>query len=91
MKKVVIYTGDLCIHCKWAIDLLKKKNIQFTELAVDSHGTIHAENLNEAIRRETVLISLISANNETGKLQSIEELTKTIFGLYFLITLIIFI
>ena len=31
MKKVVIYTGDLCIHCDWAIDLLNQKNIKFTE------------------------------------------------------------
>ena len=31
MKKVVIYTGDLCIHCDWAIDLLNRKNIKFTE------------------------------------------------------------
>ena len=31
MKKVVIYTGDLCVHCNWAIDLLRRKNIQFTE------------------------------------------------------------
>ena len=31
MKKVVIYTGDLCVHCNWAIELLKRKNIQFTE------------------------------------------------------------
>ena len=34
MKKVVIYTGDLCIHCDWAIDLLKRKNIEFTEYNV---------------------------------------------------------
>ena len=31
MKKVVIYTGDLCIHCEWAMDFLNKKNIEFTE------------------------------------------------------------
>ena len=31
MKKVVIYTGDLCIHCEWAMDLLNRKNIEFTE------------------------------------------------------------
>ena len=31
MKKVVIYTGDLCIHCDWAIDLLNRKKIEFTE------------------------------------------------------------
>ena len=34
MKKVVIYTGDLCIHCDWAIDLLNQKNIKFTEYNV---------------------------------------------------------
>ena len=39
MKKVVIYTGDLCIHCKWAIDLLKKKNIQFTEYNIGKDET----------------------------------------------------
>ena len=27
MKKVVIYTGDRCIHCNWAIELLNRKNI----------------------------------------------------------------
>ncbi len=41
MKKVVIYTGKLCPHCVWAIDLLnrkKKKKIKNTEnnIAEDS-------------------------------------------------------
>ena len=38
MKKVVIYTGDLCIHCDWAIKLLNRKDIKFTEynIAKDS-------------------------------------------------------
>ena len=31
MKKVIIYTGDLCIHCDWAIELLNRKNIKFIE------------------------------------------------------------
>ena len=31
MKKVIIYTGDLCVHCDWAIELLNRKNIKFTE------------------------------------------------------------
>ena len=34
MKKVVIYTGNLCIHCNWAIELLNRKNIKFTEYNV---------------------------------------------------------
>ena len=38
MKKVVIYTGSLCIHCVWAMELLNRKNIGFTEynIAKDS-------------------------------------------------------
>jgi|TARA_B100001996_G_scaffold114224_1_gene86451 cysteine desulfurase len=56
--------------------LAERQNIQFTELAVDSSGTLAPDDLSAAIRPETELISLISANNETGKLQSIEELTK---------------
>ena len=31
MKKIVIYTGKFCAHCVWAIDLLNRKNIEFTE------------------------------------------------------------
>ena len=34
MKKVVIYTGDLCIHCDWAIELFNRKSIEFTEYNV---------------------------------------------------------
>ena len=36
MKKVVIYTGDLCPHCDWAIDLLNRKKINFTEFNIAS-------------------------------------------------------
>ena len=56
--------------------LAEQQNIEFTELAVDSSGTLAPDDLGGAIRPETVLISLISANNETGKFQSIAELTK---------------
>ena len=34
MKEVIIYTGDLCIHCDWAIELLNRKSIEFTEYNV---------------------------------------------------------
>ena len=44
MKKVVIYTGDLCIHCDWAIELLKRKNIEFTEYNI-SENPEYAEDL----------------------------------------------
>ena len=31
MKKVVIYTGQRCAHCDWAMELFHRKNIDFTE------------------------------------------------------------
>ena len=31
MKKVVIYTGLRCAHCDWALALLNKKNVSYTE------------------------------------------------------------
>ena len=34
MKKVVIYIGDLCVHCDRAKDLLNRKNINLTEYNV---------------------------------------------------------
>ncbi|HIN47020.1 MAG TPA: cysteine desulfurase [Deltaproteobacteria bacterium] len=56
--------------------LADQPNIDFTELAVDSTGRLDPEKLLTSIRPETVLISVITANNETGNLQSIEELRK---------------
>ena len=35
MKKVVIYTGDMCAYCTWAKELLNKKNIKFTEYNIN--------------------------------------------------------
>lgn len=51
-------------------------NIQFTELAVDSSGKVEPGKLLEALRPETSLISVMTANNETGNLQPVEELSK---------------
>ncbi len=51
-------------------------NIQFTELAVDSSGIVEPEKLREVLRPETSLISVMTANNETGNIQPVEELSK---------------
>ena len=56
--------------------LAGQHNIQFTELFVDSSGRVEPENLREVLRPETSLISIMMANNETGNLQPIDELSK---------------
>ena len=56
--------------------LAGQPNIQFTELVVDSSGKVEPEKLREVLRPETSLISVMTANNETGNLQPIEEISK---------------
>ena len=54
MKKVVIYTGDLCIHCNWAIDLLNRKNIEFTEYNITQDTAKREEMLKKSNGVKTV-------------------------------------
>ena len=54
MKKVVIYTGDLCIHCAWAIALLKRKNINFVEYNINEDATKRDEMLKKSNGASTV-------------------------------------
>ena len=54
MKKVVIYTGDLCIHCNWAIELLNRKNIEFTEYNVAKDDTKREEMLKKSNGARTI-------------------------------------
>ena len=75
MKKVVIYTGDLCIHCKWAIDLLKKKNIQFTEYNIAKDETKREEMLKKSNGARTVPQIFIEEYHVGGnaELQALER------------------
>ena len=54
MKKVVIYRSDLCIHCDWAIDLLNRKKIQFTEYNVTKDEKKREEMLKKSNGARTV-------------------------------------
>lgn len=57
-------------------EYLEKFGIETTYLDVDRYGLIDLEQLKEAIRPETMLISIMFANNEIGTIQSIEEIGK---------------
>ena len=54
MKKVIIYTGDLCIHCDWAIELLNRKNIKFTEYNVTKDAVKREEMFKKSNGAKTV-------------------------------------
>ena len=49
-------------------------DFDLTLLAVDAHACVSAQQLADAIRPDTVLVSLMLANNEVGSLQPVAEL-----------------
>jgi cysteine desulfurase NifS len=55
---------------------LEKIGYKVTYLEVNENGFIHPEDLRNSIRDETVLVSIIMANNEVGTIQSIKELCQ---------------
>ena len=78
MKKVVIYTGNLCIHCDWAIDLLNRKNIKFTEYNVAKDITKREEMLKKSNGAKTVPQIFIGKHHVGGneELQALEKEDK---------------
>lgn len=53
---------------------LEKNGYEVTYLDVDENGIVSPENLKKAIRPDTILISVMMANNEIGTIEPIEEL-----------------
>lgn len=67
--------------CKY----LEKYGFEITYLPVKSNGVIDIEDLKKAIRKDTILISTMFANNEIGTIQPIKEIGKIAKekGIYF--------
>lgn len=55
-------------------EYLEKQGFQVTYLDVDEYGMISLENLEKAITDNTILISIMFANNEIGTIQPIREI-----------------
>ncbi|MBQ1598479.1 MAG: cysteine desulfurase NifS [Lachnospiraceae bacterium] len=55
-------------------DYLEKRGFEITYLGVDNDGRISLEELKQAIRKDTILISVMFANNEVGTIQPIEQI-----------------
>lgn len=55
--------------CKW----LEKQGYQVTYLQPDQDGNIHVEQVENALREDTVLVSMMLVNNETGCIFPVKE------------------
>ena len=70
------------IHsCEW----LASRGFEITYLPVDKYGMVSPESVEKAIRPDTILISVMYANNEVGTLQPIAEIGAIArkHGIYF--------
>jgi len=64
---------------------LEKQGFSVTYLNVDQYGQVDPDAVKQAIRKETILISIIHANNEVGTLNPIAEIGQIAreAGVYF--------
>ncbi len=59
-----------------SVKRLEKMGFRVTYLPVDSHGLVDPGSVESAITDETILISIMHANNEVGTIEPIEEIAK---------------
>jgi len=57
-------------------EFLQKEGFDITYIPVDSEGIIDLKELKKAIRPDTILISVMLANNEIGTIQPIKEISQ---------------
>src|SRR5260370_34597512 len=62
---------NLCGH-------LAQQGFEVTWLEVDEHGELDPEDLRQALRRDTAIVSAMLANNETGVLFPIEQIGQIV-------------
>jgi len=55
---------------------LEDQGIEITYLPVDSEGMVRIRDVEDAIRPETILITIMHANNEVGTVQPIPEISR---------------
>lgn len=61
-----------------ACDVLKKRGYRITMLPVDQEGQVSAEEVQKAIRKDTLLVSVMYANNEVGTVLPVAKIGRLV-------------
>ena len=61
-----------------AMKYLETEGFEVTYLPVDQSGRVSVQDLQKALKEETILVSVMHVNNEIGSLQPVEELASAI-------------
>ena len=59
-------------------NMLEAHGVEVTRLPVDKNGLISLEQLKKAIKPETYMVSIMTANNEIGTIEPIREIAKIV-------------
>ena len=62
------------------MSFLEEMGFEVTYLSVDSQGHISLEELEAAIRPDTILVSIMYVNNEVGAIEPVEQIASLIHG-----------
>lgn len=72
--KHIITTGIEHPSVTHVCEYLKREGFDITYLPVDRDGRIRLDDLERAIQKDTILVSVIHVNNEVGVIQPVEEI-----------------
>lgn len=76
--KHLITTGVEHASIYNTLEFLREQGFEITYLPVDSYGCISLEELAQAVREDTILVSVMYVNNEIGAVEPVEEISKVI-------------
>lgn len=61
---------------------LKQEGFEVTYVPVDAYGSIRMTDLQRALRKDTILVSIMHANNEIGTIEPIQDIAKLLHDHY---------
>lgn len=61
-----------------SLDVLEKRGFEVTRLKPESDGSISVQSVMDALRKDTVLVSLMLVNNETGGVTDISGISRAL-------------